>query len=294
MAVKKSNFIAVDWGTSSFRAALLAPDGEILGELATPRGITTFKRGEFAPYLISTCADMAKEGSGFYLLSGMIGSRNGLLEVPYCPCPAGAEEIAAAVGWVIPNKIAIVPGLRNGFEDVMRGEESQVLGAAEVLGLGDALMVLPGTHSKWVSWDDQRITGFNTFMTGEFFALLKAHYILYKIMGDVDTWDAAAFVQGVDAAMQGQSLLHTAFSVRVKSLFEQLQPSSAPSYLSGLVIGEELAAMQVEDGMEVLVIGSQTLCERYNVALQHLGAHAKTLGNQAAWAGLYSIYQRLK
>jgi 2-dehydro-3-deoxygalactonokinase len=294
VATQKSNFIAVDWGTSSFRAALLAPDGEILGELATQRGITTFKKGEFTPYLIATCADLAKNGAGFYLMSGMIGSRNGLLEVPYCPCPAGVSEIAGTVGWVVANKIAIVPGLRNGFDDVMRGEESQVLGAAAVLGLNDALMVLPGTHSKWVNWENGAITGFDTFMTGEFYALLKEHSILAKSMAEPDAWDASAFIQGLETAMQGESLLHTAFSVRVKSLFNQLETSAASSYLSGLVIGEELAAMQVEDGMELLVIGSQTLCERYSLALAHLGARAKTLGNQAAWAGLHAIYQRLK
>jgi 2-dehydro-3-deoxygalactonokinase len=294
VATQKNNFIAVDWGTSSFRAALLAPDGEILGELATQRGITTFNKGEFAPYLIATCADLAKGGVGFYLMSGMIGSRNGLLEVPYCPCPASATEIAGAVGWVVPNKIAIVPGLRNGFDDVMRGEESQVLGAAAVLGLTDALMVLPGTHSKWVSLENGAITGFDTFMTGEFYALLKEHSILAKSLTEPEIWNPEAFIQGIETAMLGESLLRTAFSLRVKSLFNQLEASAASSYLSGLVIGEELAAMQIEDGMELLVIGGQTLCERYNLALTHLGARARTLGNQAAWAGLLAIYQRLK
>jgi 2-dehydro-3-deoxygalactonokinase len=163
-----------------------------------------------------------------------------------------------------------------------------------VLGLTDALMVLPGTHSKWVSLENGAITGFDTFMTGEFYALLKEHSILAKSLTEPEIWNPEAFIQGIETAMLGESLLRTAFSLRVKSLFNQLEASAASSYLSGLVIGEELAAMQIEDGMELLVIGGQTLCERYNLALTHLGARARTLGNQAAWAGLLAIYQRLK
>jgi 2-dehydro-3-deoxygalactonokinase len=291
-----SPYIAVDWGTSSFRAALISPDGEILDELAEPRGILTFKQGEFAPYLIAACARFAKAGGGFYLLSGMIGSANGMVEVPYCPCPADAQMIASKVMWAVKDRIAIVPGLRSGFDDVMRGEETQVLGAAAVLDVTDALMVLPGTHSKWVSLQDGTITGFNTFMTGEFYALLSQHSILSKSIDTehVEKFDTQAFIQGVDYATQSESLLQTAFSVRVKSLFKQLTPRQTASYLSGLVIGEELVSMQIEPGTDLIVVGSQTLCERYRLALDFLQVNARTLGTQAAWAGLHQIYTRLQ
>lgn len=313
-------FIAVDWGTSSFRAALLSPQGAVLDELAAPRGILGFKPDEFVPYLSSTCARFtAAEGAGgaLFLLSGMIGSKNGLLEVPYCPCPATPFDVAAALGWVktslIPNQIAIVPGVRSGFEDVMRGEETQVFGAAAVLGLQDAVMVLPGTHSKWAQLQGGAITGFHTYMTGELYALLAQHSILAKSLPDATdaatALDTAAFLQGIDRATNasagGHSLLGSAFSVRVKSLFNQLQPAQAASYLSGLVIGDELAARRLQPSMQegqpgqpgqdtpVIVIGSPTLCERYLLALHHLGVPARALGNQAAWAGLHSIYTQL-
>ncbi len=290
----KPALIAVDWGTSSFRAAHLAPDGEILNETASDRGVASFERGEFAAYMMNACNAFRAGPNVLYLLAGMVGSREGLREAPYCPCPAGASDVAAQLMWVIPNKIAIVPGLRSDEADVMRGEETQVLGAASVLDLQDALLVLPGTHSKWVSLEGGRIVGFNTMMTGEFFALLKNHSILAKSMGDADSLDADAFLQGIETAMEGESLLHTAFSVRVKSLFNQLRPEAAPSYLSGLVIGEELAAMQVEPGMDVVLVGATALCERYALALKHLGATSRSLGTQAAWSGLYAIYQQIK
>lgn len=304
-----SPFTAVDWGTSSFRAALIAPGGEVLDELAAPRGILGFKPAEFVPYLTATCARFTEAGGDFFLLSGMVGSKNGLLEVPYCPCPATASAVAAALGWVDTGaadlNIAIVPGVRNGFDDVMRGEETQVFGAAAVLGVENATMVLPGTHSKWVQLAGGAIVKFNTFMTGEFYALLAQHSILAKSLPEPTdkpaVLDTAAFLQGIDRAQtshatshaSGQSLLGNAFSTRVKSLFNELQPAQAASYLSGLVIGDELAAMRLSAGSQVIVIGSATLCERYTLALAHLGVHTRPMGNQAAWAGLHSIYTQI-
>lgn len=305
----KQPFVAVDWGTSSFRAALMTPNGVVLDEVTTQRGILGFNLDEFVPYLLAICerfiANKAAAGGQMFLLSGMIGSKNGLLEVPYCPCPATASDIAAALGWVDTGtadlNIAIVPGVRYGFDDVMRGEETQVFGAASVLGLLDATLVLPGTHSKWVRLEDGAITKFNTFMTGEFYALLAQHSILAKSLPDVGEKPAAldktAFLQGIDRAQtsseSGQSLLGNAFSTRVKSLFNALQPAQAASYLSGLVIGDELAAMRLPVGSQVIVIGSPALCERYNLAFAHLGVQTRAIGNQAAWAGLHSIYGQI-
>jgi 2-dehydro-3-deoxygalactonokinase len=306
---KNQPFIAVDWGTSSFRVALIAPNGDVLDELSTSRGILGFKPDEFVPYLVATCERFtekdASAGGKMFLLSGMIGSKNGLLEVPYCPCPATASDIAAALGWVDTGdadlNIAIVPGVRHGFDDVMRGEETQVFGAAAVLGVQDATLVLPGTHSKWVQLAGGAITKFNTFMTGEFYALLAQHSILAKSLPDVGekpaSLDKSAFLQGIDRAQassqSGQGLLGNAFSTRVKSLFNELQPAQAASYLSGLVIGDELAAMRLPVGSQVIVIGSPALCERYNLAFAHLGVQTRAIGNQAAWAGLHSIYGQI-
>jgi 2-dehydro-3-deoxygalactonokinase len=295
--LKNSPFIAVDWGTSSFRAALLAPDGEILDELAEPRGILSFKKGEFASYLIATCARFTKAGAQFYLLSGMVGSKDGLAEVPYCPCPASAAHLALMVGWAVKDRVAIVPGVRSEFFDVMRGEETQVFGAAAVLGVEDALMVLPGTHSKWVDLEAGAITGFRTFMTGEFYSMLTQHSILAKSLPSADgppaLLDKEAFIEGIEYAADSESLLNTAFSLRVRSLFNQLNPQQAASYLSGLVIGEELISMQMGPGQQVVVVGSQALTERYMLALQHLQVGARGLGTQAAWSGLHSIYRQL-
>lgn len=289
-------FIAVDWGTTSFRAALITGDGSVVDELSQARGALSLQPSEFAPYLEQTCAHFVAKGGQSFLLSGMVGSKQGMLEAPYCPCPASAAHIAAHVVWAIKDRVAIVPGVRSAFDDVMRGEETQVLGAALALGVQDALVVLPGTHSKWVRLQAGAITGFDTFMTGEFYALLCTHSILAKSMPATpsNTLDQAAFLQGIDHTMHSPSLLNGAFSLRVKSLFGQLHSDQADSYLSGLVIGEELKSIHIKPGIETLIVGAQSLTERYAIALAHTDKPARTCGGtQAAWLGLHNIYVQL-
>ena len=299
------HLLAVDWGTSSLRGAWLDATGKVLEERSFDRGILSVAPGEF-PVVFQACfGDWMANPGALCLMSGMVGSRQGWLEAPYCACPAGFAEVAAQLAWVEPGRIAIVPGLacehegipgadRTATPDVMRGEETQIFGALRLLGLEDALMVLPGTHSKWVRVRDGRIQSFSTFMTGEFFALLRQHSILSRTLPAADGGLArAAFEQGVAMALRGPSLLHTAFSVRTLALFERLPAEAMPSYLSGLVIGEELRAQALPAGAHVVVIGSPALTQRYQTALALQGASVQGVGAQAAWTGLWTIAQTL-
>jgi 2-dehydro-3-deoxygalactonokinase len=295
--------VAVDWGTSSFRAALLDSRGQVLDERASDRGILSVPADGFASVLIATCAEWERAGGTFYLLSGMVGSRQGWHEAPYCLCPAGFADIAAHLAWVedgpqLPH-VAIVPGLSHehaGVPDVMRGEETQVFGALDLLGLDEGVFVLPGTHSKWVRVRAGRIEGFTTFMTGEFYALLRKHSILARTMPEADgPLDVQAFRRGAAHAWQAGSLLHTAFSARTLSLFDRLPAASLPSYLSGLVIGEELRSQQLDAAQApVVVIGSQALTQRYELALRDFGVPVRCVGPEASWRGLWAIAQTLE
>ena len=144
--------IAVDWGTSSLRAARLNAHGQVLEERAMARGILTIPPGEFATFFEANFSDWTGTSGTLCLISGMAGSKQGWVEAPYCPCPAGFDELAAQLKWIEPNKIAIVPGLsceHPHAPDVMRGEEVQIFGAMHLTGLREGLFVLPGTHSKW-------------------------------------------------------------------------------------------------------------------------------------------------
>lgn len=250
------------------------------------------------PSVFQTCfGDWMQRPDAWCLMSGMVGSKQGWLEAPYCTCPAGFTEVAANLTWVEPARIAIVSGLcceNDGIPDVMRGEETQIFGALQLLGRQEALVVLPGTHSKWVRVQAGRIQSFATFMTGEFFALLRQHSILSRTLPASDgVFDSEAFAQGVTLALRSNSLLHTAFSTRTLSLFDRLPVAALPSYLSGLVIGEELRAQKLQTNTEVVIIGSASLTQRYQNALALQNIPAQRVGSQASWAGLWAIAQML-
>ena len=290
------NLIAIDWGTTSLRAALLDKEGNVKEERASPQGILAIPPGGFPEAFHTLCKGWPTDDT-LTLMSGMVGSRQGWVEAPYCPCPAGFDDIAQQLRWVEPGRVAIVPGMsceRDGVPDVMRGEEVQVFGALQALGLSDATVVLPGTHSKWVTVRGGRIESFATWMTGEFYALLRQHSILSRTLPAEDgELDMAAFDRGVDHALQAASLLGTAFSARTLSLFDQLPAAALPSYLSGLVIGEELRAQAPQTGF-VVVMGSPALTQRYDRALAHCGIATQHIGAQANWQGLWAIAQTLR
>lgn len=295
--MKGRALLAVDWGTSSLRGAWLDARGRTVEERSFARGILTVAPGEF-PSVFQTCfGDWMQRPDAWCLMSGMVGSKQGWLEAPYCACPAGFAEVAANLTWVEPARIAVVSGLcceNDGIPDVMRGEETQIFGALQLLGRQDALVVLPGTHSKWVRVQAGRIQSFATFMTGEFFALLRQHSILSRTLPASDgDFDNKAFAQGVTLALRGNSLLHTAFSARTLSLFDRLPVAALPSYLSGLVIGEELRAQTLQSNTEVVIIGSASLTQRYQNALALQNIPALRVGSEATWAGLWAIAQTL-
>jgi 2-dehydro-3-deoxygalactonokinase len=294
-----NGIIAVDWGTSSLRAALLGEHGQVLGEHSVPRGILTVAAGEFPEVLESVTARWPQRTGLLHLLCGMVGSRQGWKEAPYCACPAGFDAIAAQLAWVEAAHIAIVPGLcceQAGVPDVMRGEETQVFGALARLGLESARLVLPGTHSKWVRARGGCIESFSTFMTGELYALLRRHSILARTMPEADgDLDPARFEQGFRYALHSGNVLNAAFSARALSLFDKLPADAAPSYLSGLLIGEEMRSQELAAGDEaVIIVGSPELTRRYELGLDLLGVRSVAVGSEATWHGLWSIAQKLE
>jgi 2-dehydro-3-deoxygalactonokinase len=294
-----NGLITVDWGTSSLRSALLDERGQVVDEDSMPRGILTVAAGEFPKVLEAATARWPQHSEMLCLLSGMVGSRQGWMEAPYCACPAGLADIAAHLTWLEPGRIAIVPGLcceAQGVPDVMRGEETQVFGALALLGLESASLVLPGTHSKWVHANCGRVESFSTFMTGEIYALLRHHSILARTLPDADgDLDPDAFEQGFRHAVHTGNLLHAAFSARTLSLFERLAIEARPSYLSGLVIGEELRSQRLAAADDpVIVVGSPALTERYALALRLLGVRSVAVGSEATWHGLWSMARNLE
>ena len=289
--------IAIDWGTSSLRGARLGDQGQVLESREFPRGILTVPAGQFETVFSKLFGDWLQAPDALCLISGMAGSRQGWQEAPYCPCPAGFSELGQHLLWLQPGRMALVPGLSCwGLDDlntpdVMRGEEVQIFGALQLAGCDSATLVLPGTHSKWVQVQGGRVQHFQTFMTGEVFALMGQHSILGKTMDLHSPFEPAVFLQGLEQSLKPGSLLHKLFAVRTLGLFERLSAAQLPSYLSGLLIGEELRT-QTPTG-SVIVMGSEALTLRYTLALQHLGIPSQSRGSEATWAGLHTLATHL-
>lgn len=271
--------IGLDWGTTSCRAYLLEADGAPLARLTDGPGILKIEPGGFGAWLDSMIGGwIATHGAVPVVLSGMIGSRQGWREAPYAACPAGADDLVARLVRFEHDRLALAlaPGLsceNEGMPDVMRGEETQILGALTLSGREDGLFLLPGTHSKWAQVAGGRIVSFRTFMTGEVFGALKDHTILGRLMRAGE--DAEAFARGVaEGAALGSAgaLLNRLFATRSYGLMGRLGEGALSDYLSGLLIGAEVAAAAAGCPRgSVTIIASAALAQRYADALHLLG-----------------------
>ena len=286
------HLIAVDWGTSSLRGARLDEAGRVLEQKSAPLGILNVPNGDFAGVFNSLFSDWMEPAGSVCLISGMAGSRQGWVEAPYVACPAGPEDLERHLHWIEPGRIALVPGLsveQGEVPDVMRGEEVQIFGALRLAGVTEGLFVLPGTHSKWATVQEGRVTGFRTYMTGEVYGLLGQHSILARTLDAEAPLDEAMFLRGVTRTREGESLLHNAFGVRALALFDRLSPAQSASYLSGLLIGEELRTQELPAGGDVIVIGAPALTGRYALALAGKDTKVRTFGAEVTWAGLRAL-----
>jgi 2-dehydro-3-deoxygalactonokinase len=293
--------IGIDWGTTSFRAYRIGADGQVLESRRAEAGILKVPHGDFEGVFEREVGPWLRAQPHLPVIAaGMITSRQGWVEVPYCPCPAGKEEIARALLEHATERgrtIHFVPGLSimgpDGVPDVIRGEETQILGEVGAAP-GRRLLLLPGTHSKWALVEDGRIVWFATFMTGEVFGVLKEHSILARLMAGA-AHDAQAFRRGVACARGARGgLLNRLFSARTLGLFGQLPAEAVASYLSGVLIGTEVSEAldcleQAPVDGEITVIGSSDLTERYMTAIEGAGLRGRQAAADAAARGLFLI-----
>lgn len=292
--------IGVDWGTTSLRAYRLDAAGAVLDRREGARGILSVPGGGFPAALDSEVRPWLDAGEELVLLCGMVGSRQGWLEAPYLPCPAGPAEIAAALT-PLPfagARCLLVPGLSTrgpeGVPDVMRGEETKLIGLLAELGDGaEATLCLPGTHSKWARLEGGRVSGFRTRMTGEARAVLLEHSILGRLSAPARApADDESFRRGVRRSRDGGGLLHHLFGARSLGLMGELAPADTEGYLSGLLIGHEVRAA-VEDGAAaagtVHLAGSATLCRLYALAFDEYGVPHRRHDPDIAARGLHRI-----
>lgn len=288
-------WIAVDWGTSNLRAWAMDRNGTVVAEAASEDGMGKLKKADFEPALLRLIGGWLASKSVPVIACGMVGSRQGWCEAPYRTVPCLPLDPKAQVS--VPTvdtrlAICIAPGLKQtNPADVMRGEETQIAGALSMMPGYDGVLCLPGTHSKWAQISAGEVVSFQTFMTGEMFALLSETSVLRHGMQG-DGWDDAAFDSAVsDALSRPERLGARLFSLRAEGLIAGLTPDAARARLSGLLIGTELAgARPYWLGQRVTLVGEAKLAAAYARALESQGVGAQRLSvTDCTLAGLKSL-----
>jgi 2-dehydro-3-deoxygalactonokinase len=293
-------WIAVDWGTSNLRAWGIDGEGEIAFSRSSPDGMSRLSREQY-PDTLTALLGSAADGVSEVLICGMAGARQGWMEAPYLDAPADLGVLAD--GAVAPEMAEldpqILPGvcLRDiGAEDVMRGEETQLLGLSTLVPGFSGLVVMPGTHSKWALLDDTRLTRFSSAMTGEVFELLRMHSVLRHSLGEAgeDEDRELGFSAGLDQGLEHpERLTATLFKVRAGALLTGRSASWCAGFLSGLLIGTEIGGQKSWIGStEIPLIGSVGLCGLYQVGFDRLGARTRVIdATDATLAGLKAARQ---
>jgi 2-dehydro-3-deoxygalactonokinase len=288
-------FIAVDWGTTNRRAYVVERDGTCSNEFEDDQGILSVPAGGFE----AAVGDIRDRlGAKPMLLAGMIGSNRGWIEVPYAHCPAGLPDLTSQLAWSADGSAALVPGVAylNGRADVMRGEEVQILGAAEAGEIpSDCLVCHPGTHNKWIELRGGRIKAFRTVMTGEMFNLLRDKSILADLLkSDVAPTDA--FRDGVRRSLAGAVLTAELFETRARVLLGRAKAEEGGPFVSGLLIGHDLGVgLELHSDLPVVVMGRPELTELYAAALEEASVDNQVMdGERAFLAGARRIAELIQ
>ena len=292
------NWIAVDWGTSNLRAWAMGDNGP-WAEATSDEGMGKLKPEQFEAALLRLITPWLTARQTPVLACGMVGARQGWKEAVYRQTPCSPIDVAGIlqVATTDPRiSFHIAPGLsQDRPADVMRGEETQVAGVLALRPGFDGVICHPGTHSKWVQVSAGEVISFQTYMTGELFALLSTPSVLRH--GMAEGWDDAAFDGGLsDALSRPDRIAARLFSLRAEFLLHGLTPARARARLSGLLIGIELAgAKPYWLGQKVILVGAPALAASYTRALKSQGLTPETLDATACTlAGLSSLYAQMR
>jgi len=307
--MQDSSLIGLDWGSSRLRAYRLSREGAVLEARGSDAGASRLALGAapeeraalFEQHLRELTGDWIAQGLPM-IACGMVGSAHGWREAAYVPCPVDLDQLQrhltparGADGlelWIVPGAAYRPAKLA---PDVMRGEETQIVGALahDRTWAAGASIVLPGTHSKWVRIADGKLVSFATRMTGELFDILRSHSVLSRSLADSTALDRDAFEHGLAASREarGGDLSHLLFGVRTLHLFGERTPVALADYLSGLLIGHELASGLVgaPAALPLILVGDEQLCVRYQLGLLSFGRVAAAILVDSVASGLARI-----
>lgn len=284
-----SRYIAIDWGSTNLRAWLYQGD-KCLESRHSEAGVTRLN-GKSPEAVLAEVTQHWRDSATPVVMAGMVGSNVGWKIAPYLPVPAHFSAIGEQLTAVSDN-VWIIPGLcvsRDDNHNVMRGEETQLLGARTLSP--SSVYVMPGTHCKWVQADVQQIHDFRTVMTGELHHLLLNHSLVGAGLPEQQT-SCEAFASGLERGLASPAVLPQLFEVRASHVLGTLPREQVSEFLSGLLIGAEVASMseQFAGSQSITLVAGAALTSRYQQAFHAIGRHVCAVpGDMAFQAGIRSI-----
>lgn len=293
--MSQPSFIAIDWGTSSFRLWAMSSDGNVVLATRNDNGMSRLKPGDYASVMAGALSELGIAEGLPTIICGMAGAAQGWVEAPYIDTPTRLDEIPSHAVPVPGTKgmVRILPGLAQrdmSAPDVMRGEETLLLGAVLEMDIS-GIICLPGTHSKWVMIDKGQVSQFSTSMTGEVFALLKTRSVLSHTVNQtaaVDT-ECGAFQSALEEALnRPEKILQALFSVRSTPLLHAATTDKdMQARLSGLLLGLEIAGIGNVPRKFVTLVSTGQLAHNYKRALTLAGFHCELIdADEMVLAGL--------
>lgn len=299
MNAPTTSVVAVDWGTSHLRLWTLDSNGKANACHRSDRGMRTVERDEFESVLKSEMQTLQVPTDTPVIMCGMVGSRQGWQEAPYKKMPCRIDAIAANAVKIdgVSRDVRILPGIAH-FNatkpDVMRSEETQLLGLYDMLGEDlSGLVCMPGSHAKWVRIENGLVIDFATSLSGELFAALSVSSVLQhslknaskKVDPQSDVYSRAVRNSLSDPA----TVLTRLFAARPHSLLNQMSDDDASAHISGTIVGQDIAGAiaRFAPVHATTLVGSGHLGDLYSQALQIAGLQSKIVdGDELAILGL--------
>lgn len=297
--------IGLDWGSTNLRAFAFNAQGEVVDRAESSAGALTLSgSAQFDEVLVAVVGEWAQRHPAARLIAcGMVGAKSGWREAGYVGLIAATDAQQAAVlaanvvtvATSLARPLHIIPGIKSDEPDVMRGEETQLVGS----GVTDGVIVLPGTHSKWVHMSAGRVESFATFYTGEMNSLIRKHSSVGALVKSApDSNDVAAFEMGLNYARAGAaSWLHDLFVLRASVVTGARSEAFVSTVLAGWLLGCEISAAltMYPDTRGVVLVASQTLVPWYEAATRAFAISCDAVSAEMVTSrGLWRIAQRLR
>jgi 2-dehydro-3-deoxygalactonokinase len=255
------------------------------------------------------------------IAAGMITSNLGLQEVKHVQAPAGLLELASKIQETRFEdfkelSFCFIPGIRSGpgsadldnidSIDIMRGEETEVIGALEVIEQiehgSSFLYIHLGSHTKMIQVDAGKISASASTLAGELTQSIVDQTILRSSLPETPfaAFNPTFFSKGWEHC-HGVGFTRALYEVRILQLNSAFPKQDLASFLSGVILHEEFRCLMALVGntsshQQVLLSGLPQLQPAWTCALERQGFRVRQVNAEETercfLTGMFRIFQQ--